>query len=140
MERLRLKNEESKYAALTANLGVEGPSDDVTTRSMTYAASIGLNMIVAPLSFGCFMYFFAGGIFDFFLPANVETAAKATGPDIKRVIVGVVSGVAMLFIEMILFVIRTHEMEKAITKKSKKKKAHQPFGHYTAETSRTYQG
>jgi len=129
MERLRLKNEEKKYVKLTNNLQKE-VQDDITAKSMTYAASVGLNMIVAPLSFGCFMYFFAGGIFDYFW--GEEFSARTTGgTDIKRVIVGVVSGVIMLFIEMTLFVIRTHEVEAHAVKKKKKKKEVQPFGVYS---------
>ena len=64
MDRLRMQYEETKYMKLTDNLQDHRCDDDVTAKSMTFAASVGLNMIVAPLSFGCFMYFFAGGIFD----------------------------------------------------------------------------
>jgi Endoplasmic reticulum-based factor for assembly of V-ATPase len=129
MKKLRLQHEESKYVRLTNNLQHE-VHDDITAKSMTYAASVGLNMIVAPLSFGCFMYFFAGGVFDYFL--GEEFSSRTTGgTDIKRVIVAVISGVIMLFIEMTLFVIRTHEVEAAQLKKKKKKKAVQPFGVYS---------
>ena len=132
LARLRLQQEETKYSKLTNNLA-QAPQDDITAKSMTYAASVGLNMIVAPISFGVFMYFFAGGIFDYWF--SEDFSARTTGgTDIKRVIVGVVSGVLMLFIEMILFVIRTHEFEEANRKKSKKKKKHQPFGVYSKET------
>lgn len=137
MERLRLKNEEVNYARLTRNLKTE-MGDDITTKSMTYAASIGLNMIIAPLSFGCFMYFFAGGLFDWFWQANTDMINPHV-PDIKRIIVGVVSGVLMLFVEMLLFVIRTHEMDEAMRKKSKKKKPTGPFSHYTSKTIKVYQ-
>jgi hypothetical protein len=41
--------------------------------------------------------------------------------------IGVVSGVAMLFIEMTLFVIRTHEFDDGMRKKNKKNKV-SPFG------------
>jgi len=114
--------------------------DDVTTKSMTYAASIGLNMIVAPISFGVFMYFFAGGLLDFFW-SNTSSSQLAGHhqPDIKRVIAGVVSGVLMLFVEMLLFVIRTNELDKAVRKKQKKNKNQGPFGYYTSYTSKTYQ-
>ena len=129
MKKLRLQHEETKYVRLTNNLQHE-VQDDITAKSMSYAASVGLNMIVAPLSFGCFMYFFAGGIFDYFL--GEEFSSRTTGgTDIKRVIVGVISGVVMLFIEMTLFVIRTHEVEAAQLKKKKKKKPVQPFGVYS---------
>jgi len=125
-----LKNEETKYGKLTSNLQSKKNEDDITAKSMTYAASVGLNMIVAPISFGCFMYFFAGGIFDYFLEDEFSSRTLG-GTDIKRVIVGVVSGVVMLFIEMILFVIRTHEFEAHQRRKQKKKNGTQPFGVYS---------
>lgn len=136
MERLRLRSEQDKYFKITQNLGMNAIQDDgITTKSMTYAASIGLNMIVAPITFGVFMYFFAGALLDRFWP--VITASQST-TDIKRVIAGVISGVLMLFIEMILFVIRTNEMDKALRKKQRKSCHQGPFGYYTATTSKTY--
>lgn len=129
MERLRLKHEETKYVKLTNNLQKE-VQDDITAKSMTYAASVGLNMIVAPISFGGFMYMFAGGVLDYFLREEFSTRTTG-GTDIKRVIVGVVSGVVMLFVEMLLFVIRTHEVESHTAKKKKKRKTVQPFGIYS---------
>ena len=129
MDRLRLKHEETKYVKLTNNLQ-QDVQDDITAKSMTYAASVGLNMIVAPISFGCFMYFFAGGVFDYFFGEEF-TSRTTGGTDIKRVIVAVVSGVVMLFIEMMLFVIRTHEVEAHALRKNKKKKQVQPFGVYS---------
>jgi len=143
MERLRLRYEESKYARLTKNLGTVIKDDDVTTKSMTYAASIGLNMIVAPLSFGCLMYFFAGGLFDFLWPMQrPQHPSAAAGADIRKVIVGVVSGVLMLFIEMLLFVIRTHELDRAVRRKSRKhqQRGGAPFGYYTSKTTKTFKG
>ena len=83
MEQLKLKQEENRYGGLVKNVGVQAPVDDVTTRSMTYAASIGLNMIIAPLSFGCFMYFFAGGLFNY-LGWDQDRPAHH-GPDIRKV-------------------------------------------------------
>lgn len=83
IERLKLKDEERNYGGLVKNVGLQGPADDVTTRSMTYAASIGLNMIIAPLSFGCFMYFFAGGIFSYMGWGDDRPARL--GPDIRKV-------------------------------------------------------
>ncbi|EEC43270.1 predicted protein [Phaeodactylum tricornutum CCAP 1055/1] len=142
IERLKLRQEESKYTKLTSNLGTATMDDDITTRSMTYAASIGLNMIIAPLSFGCFMFFFAGGILDWVFPRSEATLARQLhgAVDVRKVIVGVVSGVLMLFIEMILFVIRTNEMDKAIRKKQRRKKDYQPFGVYSANSSKTFKG
>lgn len=136
MQKLRFQNEETKYSKLTSNLNMNAVPDDVTTKSMTYAASIGLNMIVAPISFGVFMYFFAGSLLDYVWPPQPVQHQNYTPPDIKKIIVGVVSGVAMLFIEMLLFVIRTHEMDKAMRKKNKKQKS--PFGHYSSSTAKSY--
>ena len=45
----------------------------------------------------------------------------------------------MLMIEMILFVIRSHEMDKATRKKAKTSKPG-AFGHYTANTERNFKG
>jgi hypothetical protein len=136
MDRLKLRQEETRYSKLTNNLDSERP-DDITMKSMTYAASVGLNMIIAPISFGVFMYFFAGGILDYFFPSVVEKRT-ANGTDVKRVIVGVISGVLMLFIEMILFVIRTHEFEKH-TRRKEKKNRKKPFGHYSSNDVGVYQ-
>jgi hypothetical protein len=63
--------------------------DDVTTKSMTYAASVGLNMIVAPISFGVFMYFFAGAIFGWMTGNDDrESSRPHHQTDIKSVITG----------------------------------------------------
>jgi hypothetical protein len=150
MRQLRLQNEERKYMKITQNVHTFKVNDDtITTKSMTYAASIGLNMIVAPITFGVFMYFFAGSLLDYFWPLS-SSSAKGLHPsvtsttqtvDVKKVIAGVVSGVMMLFIEMILFVIRTHEMDKAMLQK-RKKQGHitslSPFGYYKSTTTKTY--
>jgi len=129
MENLRLRAEETRYHRLTSNLD-HVVDDDVTTRSMTYAASVGLNMIVAPISFGVFMYFFAGQIFSWVDgPEKMEGAhRKGEKVNIKGVIAGVVSGVFMLVVEMLLFVIRSHSFDKEVTRK-KRKKALSPFGY-----------
>ena len=119
---------------MTQNLD-SAPADDATLKSMTYAASIGANMIVAPISIGVLMYFFAGKLFAFIVPGYQVEEGKI---NIHGVIVGVISGVVMLFIEMILFVIRNHEMDRFITKKMKKHK--NPFGYEKKAAERTYQG
>jgi hypothetical protein len=139
MEKLRLKSEETKYTKITNNIKDQRQEDDKTAKSMTYAASVGINMIVAPISFGAFMYFFSGGVFDYILPPDESDKPNRnpTGVDIKRVIVGVVSGVIMMIIEMVLFVIRSHEFESHTTKK-KKKRGVQPFGSYSANSAMTY--
>lgn len=139
MEKLRLKSEETKYTRITNNIKDQRQEDDKTAKSMKYAASVGLNMIVAPISFGSFMYFFSGGIFDYFFPPDEDDNynRNPTGVDIKRLIVGVVSGVIMMIIEMVLFVIRSHEFEAHTTKK-KKKRGVQPFGSYSANSAMTY--
>lgn len=128
MDRLRMQAEEKRYHKLTSNLD-HVVDDDVTTKSMTYAASVGLNMIVAPISFGVFMYFFAAQIFSWVAGGDAEEGAYAKDKvDIKGVIAGVISGVFMLVVEMLLFVIRSHTFDKEITKK-KKKKTLSPFGY-----------
>lgn len=143
MKLLRLQNEESKYHKITKNIaGVNIKDDEVTTKSMTYAASVGLNMIVAPISFGVFMFFFSGPVLGF-LWSNYDAPRHPGAVDIRKVIIGVISGVAMLFIEMLLFVIRTHELERVMDKKQKKKKNRgqsvvKPFGEYTAASSKTF--
>mmetsp|Transcript_10618 Transcript_10618/g.29276 ORF Transcript_10618/g.29276 Transcript_10618/m.29276 type:complete len:301 (-) Transcript_10618:198-1100(-) len=152
LQRLRWQQEETKYGKLTRNVmdaKAFQQDDQVTTKSMTYAASIGLNMIVAPLSFGCFMYFFGGHWLSFLWNSSGATTTNDdtsnhhnNNNDIPRVIISVVSGVVMLFIEMILFVIRTHEMDQAVRSKQAKQKKSQKgggaFGPYTANTVRHY--
>lgn len=140
MERLKLAQQERSYTKLTSNLDLND-APDTSIKSLMYATSIGLNMIVAPLSFGTFMYFFAGKIFGWVLGEDGNSSSnRATGNvDMKGLIAGVVSGVIMLFIEMILFVIRNHEMDKAITKKSKNEKAN-PFGYVKSKAQRTFHG
>ncbi|VEU36383.1 unnamed protein product [Pseudo-nitzschia multistriata] len=140
MEKLRLKAEETKYTRITTNIKDQRQDDDKTAKSMTYAASVGINMIVAPISFGAFIYFFSGGVFDYLFPreeGDDEFDKNPTGVDIKRVILAVISGVGMMIIEMVLFVIRSHEFETHTTKK-KKKRGVQPFGSYSANSAMTY--
>ncbi len=134
IRKLKLKEQEKNYTKLTANLD-HSPDDDATLKSMTYAASIGANMIVAPISIGVLMYFFSGKLFAFMFP---DYHVKDGTLDIRGVIAGVITGVIMLFIEMILFVIRNHEMDKFVTKKMKKQK--NPFGYNKEEAKRTFRG
>lgn len=142
LERLRLQDEERSYLNLTTNLKTAASlkDDNVTVKSMTYAASVGLNMIVAPISFGVFMYFFAGSIFNRFFGSDNDDDNENNGDiDIKRVIAGVVSGVFMLFVEMILFVIRSHELDASVRKKSKRRENRaNPFGYTQKSMERVY--
>ena len=141
LERLRLQDEERSYLNLTTNLKTAASlkDDNVTVKSMTYAASVGLNMIVAPISFGVFMYFFAGSIFNRFFGSDNDDNDNNGDIDIKRVIAGVVSGVFMLFVEMILFVIRSHELDASVRKKSKKRENRaNPFGYTQKSMERVY--
>ncbi|KAK1742837.1 vacuolar ER assembly factor [Skeletonema marinoi] len=138
LERLRLQDEERSYSNLTTNLKTAASlkDDNITVKSMTYAASVGLNMIVAPISFGVFMYFFAGSIFNRLFGMEGPASGDI---DIKRVIAGVVSGVFMLFVEMILFVIRSHELDASVRKKSKRKENRaNPFGYTQKSMERVY--
>ena len=151
LERLRLRDEERSYMKLTTNLKTHSSlkDDDVTVKSMMYAASVGLNMIVAPVTFGVFMYFFAGGIFGRFfdedIGEDVDDSSRRGGTrigggvDVRRVIAGVVSGVFMLFVEMILFVIRSHELDASVTKKSRRRENRaNPFGYTEKSMARVY--
>lgn len=121
MDRLRLKSEEIKYQSLTKNLALNPKADDVTTRSMTYATSIGLNMIIAPISFGGFVYFFAGQIIDF------DEGYRGKRGETRRVLLSVLAGIFMLFVEMILYVIRSHQLDESVRLKQKKATP-SPFG------------
>lgn len=104
---------------------------------MMYATSVGLNMIVAPISFGVFMYFFAGSLFSKFFPLETRSGEI----DIRQVIAGVISGVILLFIEMILFVIRSHELDKSVRRKGKMKGYRSnPFGYVERAMEKTYNG
>ena len=127
---------------LTTNLknAASLKDDNVTAKSMMYATSVGLNMVVAPLSFGVFMYFFAGSIFSrFFDSEDINDEGRPGDVDIRRVIAGVVSGVFMLFVEMILFVIRSHELDASVRKKSRKREyKSNPFGYTQKSMERTY--
>ncbi len=157
IEYLKLNLEERKYSNLTRNLDVT-PKDDQTLSSMLYASSVGMNMIVAPISIGVLMYFFAGKLFLWIFGSTpdehgdnpneqyIRTSnqySKNYNPDgqlnIHGVIVGVISGVIMLFIEMILFVIRNHEMDRHLTEKKKKGKKN-PFGYDAKSAKRTFHG
>ena len=141
IERLRLKAEENRYSRLVNNLDRK-VADDETMKSMTYATSVGMNMIVAPISFGAFMYFFSGQLFGWVLDRDDDGASRngnGNNVDIRAVIAGVISGVIMLFIEMTLFVIRSHEMDAAVSKKAKKRQVN-PFGYDKRTAARTFEG
>uniref|UniRef100_A0A7S2EMA6 Uncharacterized protein n=1 Tax=Trieres chinensis TaxID=1514140 RepID=A0A7S2EMA6_TRICV len=135
MARLRILAEEKNYRKLTKNID-KVVADDVTMKSMSYATSVGLNMIVAPISFGVFMYFFAGNIFGWMVDDEDGRTGKT---DIKSVIAGVISGVIMLFIEMTLFVIRSHEMDASVRKKAKHSHTN-PFGYHKERAKKTFTG
>lgn len=121
LEMLRLKAEETKYRNLTQNLGKVIMDDEKTNKSMMYASSIGLNMIVAPISFGIFVYIFAGQFINF------DDGRGGKRVQSKRVIASVLGGVFMLFVEMILYVIRSHQLDEHVRKK--KSIPPRPFGH-----------
>ena len=65
--KLKLAEQERNYTKLTKNIH-HAEADDATIQSMMYAASVGANMIVAPISIGVLMYFFAGKLFSFITP------------------------------------------------------------------------
>jgi hypothetical protein len=145
MTYLRQLAEEKSYLASTSNiqnqLNAHSRQDDVNVKSMMYATSVGLNMIVAPLSFGVFMYFFAGSLFAKFFPIDSTNNHRAGEIDVRQVIAGVISGVILLFIEMILFVIRSHELDKSVRKKSRMREyKSNPFGYTSRAMEKTYNG
>ena len=108
---------------------------------MMYATSVGLNKIEAPVTFGVFMYFFAGSIFGRFFPDDNNTNTRGNNVDVRQVIAGVLSGVILLFIEMILFVIRSHELDASVRKKKRKKEYRSnPFGYTSRAMERVYEG
>lgn len=82
------------------------------------------------------MYFFAGAILNRFFDNDVNRGGNI---DIRSVIAGVISGVFMLFVEMILFVIRSDTLDTAVRKKSKRKENRaNPFGYTEKSMARTY--
>ncbi|KAL3794494.1 hypothetical protein HJC23_013967 [Cyclotella cryptica] len=137
---LRQLNEERSYLASTSNiqkLNAHSTHDDINVKSMMYATSVGLNMIVAPVSFGVFMYFFAGSLFGRFFPPD----NRGNNVDVRQVIAGVLSGVILLFIEMILFVIRSHELDASVRKKKRRREYRSnPFGYTSRAMERVYEG
>lgn len=133
LKRLKLQEQQRRYSRLTANVAPPAVADDVNTKTMLYAASIGLNMIVAPLSFGCLLYYFGGGLLDWWWPIQ-----KSSNVHIRKILLSVIGGVIMMIIEMVLFVIRTHAMDQASHRKGGRKQQQQPFGFYTSKTSKTY--
>lgn len=89
------------------------------------------------------MFFFAGSIFSRFFDnaTDDDNGRSRVGDtiDIRQVIAGVVSGVFMLFVEMILFVIRSHELDASVRKKSKRKENRaNAFGYTQKSMARVY--
>jgi len=84
-EYLKKKGDERAYSKMVSNLPTPSAyNPDDTMRSAKYITSVAANMIIAPISFGVFLYSFGGGVFG----------------EGNKVIVGVLGGVAMLFVEM----------------------------------------
>jgi len=110
MARLRRHSADREYNKMTKNMPFSDntPKDNVTARSMTYAASVGLNLIATPISFGVFVYCFGGILL------------QGWGGHEGRVMLATLSGVCMMFIEMILFVIRSDALEQAEAKKKRR--------------------
>lgn len=136
---LRLRQQERNYSGLTSNIDKRVEQDE-TISGMMYATSVGANMIVAPITFGVFMYFFGAKFFSWMDDHQGGGSQRKEGQlDVRGVIVGVISGVIMLFIEMILFVIRNHEMDKYMTKKKKTDRTN-AFGYNKKRAERTFMG
>lgn len=85
------------------------------------------------------MFYFSGPVLNFVWDKTDDLNRIGATVDIRRVIIGVISGVLMLFIEMLLFVIRTHEFDRGLRRKQRKKgSVLKPFGDYSADTEKTY--
>jgi len=75
---------------------------------MKYATSVCMNMILAPISIGGFIYYCS------------QWMVKDSGSNkvsLARILWSVCSGIIILFIEMVLFIIRNDRMDVTIEKK-----------------------
>ena len=96
---LSRRSEERAYASMTASLGSVATSASTEANSissemnkMSQVTAVALNMIIAPLTFGFFLHYFVSP--RVFSDKNIQ------------LILTVLGGAAMLFVEMILYVIR----------------------------------
>ena len=125
LDMLNRKVLDRQYASLTGSLGSStnlygvksmdgaGVADEVN--KLGNSGAIAANMIIAPVCFGAFLYSFMGPLF----PGRVVAEGDV---DTVLVVVAVLGGVALLFIEMILFVIRS---DTIIAYDKKKERAHE---------------
>ena len=109
---LRLKSENSDYKSLTGNLHKINQSNKTDENSMANefnklgnTAALALNMMIGPIVVGCFLYTFCSGLFS-----NNNDTNNNNANNTSLIIFSVLGGVALLFIELILFVIRTDAM------------------------------
>ena len=107
MAHLRLKQEQRNYNSLVSNVAEQKgsrlrPSVKSELNNLSNVTAIALNLAAAPLTVGGFLYFFV--------------CPRAFDKKEIQVIASVLGGVAILFIEMILFVIRS---ETVVTRESK---------------------
>ena len=79
---------------------------------MSHVTSIGLNVIVAPMSFCVLVCFFLQPLFTWGLSDHTMEDLNNKKVDVKRVVIAVIIGIIMIFIEIILFVIRLHKKKK----------------------------
>lgn len=139
IEKLKLRKEERKYCKLTKNVNFckKNMNNDIT-QNMKYVTSIGMNMIIAPISFGVFIFYVPELVFR--NDKNV-TDNKTNRISITRILLSVISGVIILFIEMILFIIRNHQMDYCIRKnKDAKEKNTNCFGYHAKNNIKTFCG
>ncbi|GMI13897.1 hypothetical protein TrLO_g14625 [Triparma laevis f. longispina] len=107
IESLKIKAEQREYAAMTSGLGggiseaLAGHQSEQTSiasemNKLSSVTAIATNMILAPLTFGFFLYFFVSSrIFD-----------NRT----YQILCSIVGGIGMLFVEMTLFVLRSNTL------------------------------
>ncbi|GMI06382.1 hypothetical protein TrVE_jg154 [Triparma verrucosa] len=116
IESLKIKAEQREYANMTMGMGggiseamaghnAEKTSIAAEMNKLSSVTAIATNMILAPLTFGAFLYFFV-------------SSRIFTSPT-YQILCSIVGGVAMMFVEMTLFVIRSDMLIEHDEKKKK---------------------
>ncbi|KAJ1459687.1 hypothetical protein M885DRAFT_613290 [Pelagophyceae sp. CCMP2097] len=105
---LARKAEERAYAKMTGNVHEKPHSaEDSMGKSLRFQASVGVNMIVAPVA----MFFVA------YIAARNLVASQRW-----RVVLGLGAAIVMLFIEMTLYIARSLAVERDASKRKSKKR------------------
>mmetsp|Transcript_18141 Transcript_18141/g.53933 ORF Transcript_18141/g.53933 Transcript_18141/m.53933 type:complete len:189 (-) Transcript_18141:15-581(-) len=108
---LQRRADHRAYDKLVSNVTQKPiPPEERVGASLRHQFSISANMVVAPVGAGVVGY----------------RLSKEIVPDKYRVVVGLLVGIAFLFIEMILHLIRSYSVEAALARK--RRKANAMFG------------